>query len=272
MRRKQKKTRAETSAEQFFPLEQRDVKYAVEKPYKQLDPSSLIKVEKEGEVIIKKIRKLKPRKKKAAKSKSKRAKKTKIKTKAEYVPEKVSLKKDGYELVITEKPQAALKIASALGKATQRNIGNVSYYEVDRHGKKIVVACAVGHLFTLTQVSPRSGTPVFDIKWVPNYMVRKGDFSKRYYDVLSSLVKNAGSLTVATDYDIEGEVIGLNVIRFIGNQKDASRMKFSTLTDKELNDSYEQKSGTIDWGQAIAGETRHYLDWFYGINLSRALM
>ncbi|MEK6844822.1 MAG: DNA topoisomerase, partial [Nanoarchaeota archaeon] len=28
----------------------------------------------------------------------------------------------------------------------------------------------------------------------------------------------------------------------------------------------------INWGQAIAGETRHYLDWFYGINLSRALM
>lgn len=265
MQKKQKKTRAETSAEQFFPLEQRDVKYAVEKPYKQLDPSSLIKIEKEGKPIVKKTSKT--RKKSVKSKKTKRAK-----TKTEYKPEKVSLKKDGYELVITEKPQAALKIASALGKATQRNIGNVSYYEVDRHGKKIVVACAVGHLFTLTQVSPRSGTPVFDIKWVPNYMVRKGDFSKRYYDVLSSLVKNAGSLTVATDYDIEGEVIGLNVIRFIGNQKDASRMKFSTLTDKELNDSYEAKSGTIDWGQAIAGETRHYLDWFYGINLSRALM
>ena len=28
----------------------------------------------------------------------------------------------------------------------------------------------------------------------------------------------------------------------------------------------------INWGQAIAGETRHYLDWFYGINFSRALM
>lgn len=25
-------------------------------------------------------------------------------------------------------------------------------------------------------------------------------------------------------------------------------------------------------GQAIAGETRHYLDWFYGVNLSRSLM
>ena len=49
-------------------------------------------------------------------------------------------------------------------------------------------------------------------------------------------------------------------------------MKFSTLTKPELNSAYESKSPTINWGQAIAGETRHYLDWFYGINLSRALM
>ena len=103
-------------------------------------------------------------------------------------------------------------------------------------------------------------------------MIKKADFTKRYYDLLLSLAKNAGAITVATDYDVEGEVIGLNVVRFIGNQKDASRMKFSTLTDKELNESYEEKFPTLDWGQAIAGETRHYLDWFYGINLSRALM
>jgi len=49
-------------------------------------------------------------------------------------------------------------------------------------------------------------------------------------------------------------------------------MKFSTLTEKEINNAYEEKNKSIDWGQAIAGETRHYLDWFYGINLSRSLM
>ena len=49
-------------------------------------------------------------------------------------------------------------------------------------------------------------------------------------------------------------------------------MKFSTLTEKELQNAYDEKSPTINWGQAIAGETRHYLDWYYGINLSRALM
>ncbi|MEK6840473.1 MAG: DNA topoisomerase [Nanoarchaeota archaeon] len=272
MPRKQKKTIAETSAEQFFPIEPEDIKHSVEKPYKTIEPSSLITVEKQGE--IKKIVKVK-KQKRAVKSRVKGEVKKGKREKAEFIPKKVSLKEDGYELVITEKPQAALKIASALGKSVQRNMGSVPYHEVSRNGKKIIVACAVGHLFTLIQTSKSSsagGMPVFNIGWVPNYIARKGDFSKKYYDALISLVKNAGSITVATDYDIEGEVIGLNAVRFIAGQKDASRMKFSTLTEKELNESYEKKSPTLDWGQAIAGETRHYLDWFYGINLSRALM
>ncbi len=48
-------------------------------------------------------------------------------------------------------------------------------------------------------------------------------------------------------------------------------MKFSTLTKSDLVEAYENKSPHLDWGQAHAGETRHFLDFFYGINLSRAL-
>jgi DNA topoisomerase-1 len=143
---------------------------------------------------------------------------------------------------------------------------------VARDSKQLVIAPAVGHLFTLAQTKPSQELPVFDITWLPNFKVRKSDFSKKYYDALLSLAKNAGSLTVATDYDIEGEVIGLNIVKLLCGQNDASRMKFSTLTDAELNKAYENKSSSLNWGQAIAGETRHHLDWFYGINLSRALM
>lgn len=75
-----------------------------------------------------------------------------------------------------------------------------------------------------------------------------------------------------TDYDIEGEVIGWNIVRFICNKETAKRMKYSTLTKPELEKSYENTMPEPDWGQAYAGETRHILDWLYGINLSRALM
>ena len=261
MRRKQKKTKEEKTAESFFPVGEEDIKYAVEKVERKIGESELQKVEKEGT------------KKRRGTSRKPSGKTGKISKRREtkFSPPKVTLKKGGYELVITEKPQAALKLASALGKYEKRGVG-VPYYEVERNGEKIVVACAVGHLFTLKQNKAGQEIPIFEISWVPNFLARKKDFTKKYYDTLVKLAKNAGSVTIATDYDIEGEVIGFNVVRFICNQKDANRMKYSTLTEKELNDSYENKSKSIAWGQAIAGETRHYLDWFYGINLSRALM
>ena len=45
-----------------------------------------------------------------------------------------------------------------------------------------------------------------------------------------------------------------------------------TLTKDELERSFTNLRDNIEWGAAYAGETRHYLDWFYGINLSRGLM
>lgn len=252
MPRKKKKTKEEKVSEEYFPVDEGDLRYAIEKQYKPIETEFTQTPKKE-------------RKRKRTKSK-KNSKPKKYK-----VPE-IKLKKEGYELIVTEKPQAALKIALALGNSAKKNLYGIPYYEVLREKAKIIVACAVGHLFTLSQNQRGSGYPVFDISWVPNYMVKKADFTKKYYDTLLNLAKNAGKITVATDYDIEGEVIGLNVVRFICNQRDANRMKFSTLTRPELNKSYETKSPNINWGQAIAGETRHYLDWFYGINLSRALM
>ena len=176
------------------------------------------------------------------------------------------------ELIVTEKPAAAAKIAQALGKAEKRNIGGVAYYEISFSRKKILVGCAVGHLFSLTQKEKTSGWPVFDIEWVPNFRVKKQDWSKKYYDALKRLSEQADSFIVACDYDIEGELIGWNVIRFICKQKNAKRMKFSTLTSLELKKAYDNLLEDIDFGQAYAGETRHFLDWLYGINLSRALM
>jgi len=207
------------------------------------------------------------------KTTKKTAKKTKKVTKTKEDKE-IKLKKDGYILVITEKPQAAAKIAAALanGKDNKITRNQVSYYELERNGKKIVVACAVGHLFTVSQDIKGAHYPIFDISWYPNFEVKKNDFTKKYYLVIQKLVRGASEIIVATDFDVEGEVIGYNIVKYIAKQKDAKRMKFSSLTADEIQESYENAHPTIEWGQAIAGETRHFLDWLYGINLSRALM
>lgn len=181
-----------------------------------------------------------------------------------------------YELIITEKPNASKRIAEALaeGKPIKENIRGVPYYKVTHKGKDLVIGCAVGHLFGLAEKNKQPGFkyPVFDIEWVPAFEIsKKADFSKKYFNVLKKLAKKADSFTVACDYDVEGEVIGLNVVRFICNRNEARRMKFSTLTKPDLIEAYDKASPTLDWGQAEAGETRHFLDYYYGINLSRAL-
>ncbi len=277
------KTKEEKSSETFFPVDEDDLKRTIEKRVKSLSEEKTAKrttekkykgPQKKPEEKSKKILKRKTTKKRSKFTKIRKISRAKRVIKP-YNPPKIKLKPKGYELIITEKPQAATKIAAALsgGKAKTVTTKGINHYELDRNGKKIVVVCAVGHLFTLHQKIRGSDFPVFNISWEPNYLVRKGaEFTKKYFDTILNLAKGAGSITVATDYDVEGEVIGLNVVRFLCGQKDANRMKFSTLTPTELNKAYDTKSKVINWGQAVAGETRHYLDWYYGINLSRALM
>jgi len=178
-------------------------------------------------------------------------------------------------LIITEKPQAAEKIAIALSDATAKKIINknkVSYYEFEKDNKRIVIGCAVGHLFEIQQKNNRGTFPNFDVEWRESFKKKGKEYTKKYYDILKKLSQQSNEFIVATDFDVEGEIIGWNVVRFIAKQKDAKRMKFSSLTKEELKKAYENLLPTIDWGSAIAGETRHYIDWFYGINLSRGLM
>ncbi len=181
-----------------------------------------------------------------------------------------------YELIICEKPSAALKIAEALasGKPVKKALNGVPYYELSHGKREIVVAAAAGHLYGVGEKGEKRtyGYPVYEMEWKPNSELSKdADFTKKYITTLQKLAKGADEFTVATDYDIEGETIGYNIVRFACKKKDANRMKFSTLTKDELVEAYENKQKTLDWGQAKAGETRHYLDWMFGINLSRAL-
>ncbi|MBI4451468.1 DNA topoisomerase I [Candidatus Woesearchaeota archaeon] len=177
------------------------------------------------------------------------------------------------ELIIAEKPAAAKKIAEALGSAKKEAFKNVPFYRVTHEGKQIIVGSAVGHLFGLAEKEKKGFTyPAFDIEWKPTYIMDKGSaFTKPYYEALKKLCKEADDITIATDFDVEGEVIGWNVVRFACGRKDAKRMKFSTLTKPDLQEAYEHRLPTLEWGQAEAGETRHFLDFYYGINLSRAL-
>ncbi|MFH0817056.1 MAG: DNA topoisomerase, partial [Candidatus Micrarchaeota archaeon] len=178
------------------------------------------------------------------------------------------------QLIICEKPKVAEKVARALGngKYERKSKGQASYYEIERGTNKIKVVAAVGHIYSLRQKEGKAGYPVFDIEWAPAYEVSEGSaFTKGYLKLIESIAKECTEFVNSCDYDLEGSLIGYNVIRYACGGDGGKRMKFSALTDDDLIEAYETMED-LDFNNVLAAETRHILDWYYGINLSRALM
>jgi len=177
------------------------------------------------------------------------------------------------ELIVAEKPRVAEKIAYAIGENVQKKAYNgVAYYEATHKGNEIVIAPAVGHVYTLVESEKSRTYPVFNIEWVPSYTASKeAAYTKPYVELIQKLGKRADTFVSACDYDIEGSTIAYNVFRFATTIREGRRMKFSALTKEDIYDAYENRTD-FDYNNANAGETRHVLDWYYGINLSRALM
>jgi DNA topoisomerase-1 len=176
-------------------------------------------------------------------------------------------------LIITEKPSVARKISSFLSNNRYRIIKfskNIYYYYFNLEGKNIYVVPAIGHLFTLSDLDKKYDYPTFNYRWVPSYF-EDGIIAKKYYIEMFSKFKNENDIIIATDYDIEGELIGYNILRYILNKENASRMIFSAITYKDIVRAFNNRKESLNFGYIFAGETRHIIDWLYGINLSRAL-
>jgi DNA topoisomerase I len=182
-----------------------------------------------------------------------------------------------YTLIIAEKPNAANRIADALdvnGKAKKTISNRVPNYHAYNKGN-IVVVPALGHLYTIAcKQKGKRDYPVFDYQWVPRYQAeRKASLIRVWLRVISDLAKNAENFVDACDFDIEGSIIGYNILKYAcgGKEQVAKRMKYSTLTKEELQQSYSCLLPHLDFALVEAGLTRHEVDWLYGINLSRAL-
>ncbi len=175
-----------------------------------------------------------------------------------------------YTLVVCEKPDAARRIAQALGSPAETRPGGISVFDVTSDGRHYKVCTALGHLYGLADATKnRSVYPVLDLEWAP---VTENPRAARAIKVISDLAKNASGFVHACDYDQEGEVIGHSILQYACNGKygQALRAKFSTLTDDEIKESFANLAKP-NGGLAEAGRSRHMLDFIYGVNLSRAL-
>jgi len=182
-----------------------------------------------------------------------------------------------YTLIITEKPDAAQRIASALDaqeKAKKMEHDGVPYY-VAKRDKEIIVVPALGHLYTVAEERKgRNYYPVFSFKWLPRHVAEKGaEQTRAWLETVSKLANDADTFVDACDYDIEGSIVGYCLLKYACNNKEniSKRMKYSTLTKEELEKSYAEMLPHLDFALIEAGRTRHEVDWLYGINLSRAL-
>lgn len=183
-------------------------------------------------------------------------------------------------LIVTEKPDAALHVAEALayGQTPLRVIvDGVPFLEVRGDGGRILVCSALGHLYAVGAKGTggkRSQYPVWEFEWLPKYLVERGqERQEKWIRAISKVSKQADQFVNSCDFDVEGSLIGYTVLKYACNGADraAKRMKFSTLTAKELREAYEKALPQLDFSLALAGMCRHEVDWLYGINLSRAL-
>jgi DNA topoisomerase-1 len=182
-----------------------------------------------------------------------------------------------YTLIVTEKPDAANRIAAALdaaGKAKKNMAKGVPYY-VAKRDKNIVIVPALGHLYTVAGDKKERGKyPVFSYQWVPLHLAKRGAKRTRtWLETIAKLAEDADAFVDACDYDIEGSIIGYCILKYAcgGKETASKRMKYSTLTKEEIEKSYAEALPSLDFALIEAGLTRHEVDWLYGINLSRAL-
>ena len=186
----------------------------------------------------------------------------------------MTISQSPYTLVVCEKPDAARRIAYALGNSNFKERSGLApvFSATDDRDEHFVVCSAIGHLYGLMDINRnRSVYPVFDVKWAP-IQKKTAIRCQQIIKSISLLSEKATRFVHACDYDQEGEVIGYNILQYACKNKyeNSFRAKFSTLTDEEIRNSFDNLLKPSK-GLAEAGRSRHMIDFIYGVNLSRAL-
>ncbi|WP_256392442.1 DNA topoisomerase I [Natronoarchaeum rubrum] len=175
------------------------------------------------------------------------------------------------ELIITEKDNAARRIADILSgesaNSTRRN--GVNIY---RWGGKRVIGLS-GHVVGVD--FPEEYSDWRDVEPVEliDAEVEKTPTQESIVAALRSLARDADRVTIATDYDREGELIGkeaYELVRDVNDDAPIDRVRFSSITEREVQDAFDDRE-ELDFDLAAAGEARQTIDLIWGAALTRFL-
>ena len=169
-------------------------------------------------------------------------------------------------LIICEKNIAARRIAYILsnGKAKQGRIYGIPYYYFD----DTIVVGLKGHIKKLdfpkeyakwSQIEPKKLIDVEPVKKIGEW---------RIANAIRKLASQAKSVIIATDYDREGELIGVEIMDLLPKNIEVKRARFSAITPGEIKKAFEQLE-EVDFNLAKSAEARQYIDLIWGASLTR---
>ncbi|HIS19100.1 MAG TPA: topoisomerase C-terminal repeat-containing protein [Candidatus Coprovivens excrementavium] len=183
-------------------------------------------------------------------------------------------------LIIAEKPSLARNIVGAIGNM-KRNDGFYSNQEY-------LVSWAFGHLFTLADIEDYEDKPT-DNKWkmdnLPCFPKKfkfnlKKDSNKqidsgieKQFKIISNLVNREDVIKIvnAGDSDREGEIIvRLCIENSLKTEKEIYRLWLPDQTSETINQALREMKLDKEYDNlANEGFARTYIDWLYGVNLTR---
>ena len=183
-------------------------------------------------------------------------------------------------LIIAEKPSLARNIVAGIGKMDKKD----GYFINDGY----IVSWAFGHLFSLADIESYTGEPLG--KWkldkLPcfpaeyKFELRKADGAdgvdrgvEKQFKILKSLCQRADVDTIvnAGDADREGEIIvRLCIENADVGAKDKKRLWLPDQTPETVRRALTEMKSEAEYDNlANEGYARTFIDWLYGVNLTR---
>ncbi len=179
------------------------------------------------------------------------------------------------KLIVTEKDTAAKKIAGILsgGKAKAGSYYKIPIYSFTADSENFTCIGLKGHIVQLEYPPEYSDWRKVEPRELIDADLHKSPSAKAVVNALKKTAKEADSVIIATDFDREGELIGLEALEQAveANPKlsqGVRRARYSALTAEEINKAFTETT-ELSIPLAQAGEARQDIDLIWGATLTR---
>ncbi len=178
-------------------------------------------------------------------------------------------------LIISEKANTAKKIAQFLSEGTVKEgkHRSVPHHTFDWKGEETVSVGLKGHVLNPEYPERYSNWQKVEPRELIDAEILKSVSEKGVAEAVRSLAKKADRVVIATDFDREGELIGVEALSLVfeANPKlvdHVERARFSALTPGEVGRAFDELV-EVSRELAEAGEARQDIDLIWGATLTR---